>query len=200
MTSRYEAAHENFENSLVAFQNDETVNNFRVLLHEVLRRGYAIDFEIKGGNTLLHHAVSLNLDDDVVLILRAGAQILKNNYGKSPIDLALERGNQCILFFLRRSSDYYNYLIAKNPSKQILRAQSSVVDDGAAAIFGVSKYAWSPKQIKQRETLFFEPSLQLTDVIHEDYVDWTDQQAVEKLQVFTNLYDEFSPHPHCVGI
>lgn len=188
MISSAPPSHLPFENALNSYLADETKENFRQLLTEVFSHGYAIDFEVKGGSTLLHHAVSLNLERETALILNSGARILKNNQNKTPLDFALERGNQIILQLLRRSSDYYNYLITKNNiSSKYERVISTYHESSENIISGVCKYGWSPTQYKhQNNSSIWAPSFHITD-IYDDYLDWKDEQTVEMLQVPPSL-------------
>jgi hypothetical protein len=201
-------SHDPFETALNNYLQHETKDNFIKLLSEVFLHGYAIDFEMKGGQTLLHHSVSLNLERETALILNSGARILTNNQNKTPIDFALERGNQLILQLLRRSSDYFNYLKSKKNSSTYhlhTRVLSSAYHETATSaaissfpgqqlqqqehqqqqqlIYGVCKYAWSPTQCKHpHESSIWAPSFHFTDV-YEDYLDWKDGKLLEMLKV-----------------
>jgi hypothetical protein len=191
-------SHDTFETALNNYLQHETKDNFINLLSEVFLHGYAIDFEMKGGQTLLHHSVSLNLERETALILNAGARILMNHHKKTPIDFALERGNQLILQLLRRSSDYFNYLKSKKNSSTYhlhTRVLSSAYNETGIPgqlshqqqmIYGVCKYAWSPTQCKHpHESSIWAPSFHFTDV-YENYLDWKDGKALEMIKVCTH--------------
>ncbi len=95
---------EYFIQALHQFNSSRTAENFQILLHEVLNRGQSIDLQFKNGYTLLHYAVKYNLEEDSKKLLHAGASCsLNNKSGKTPIDLAIENGNQVILHLLARS-------------------------------------------------------------------------------------------------
>lgn len=171
--------HDAFEEALAKYNEEESKSNLNNLLTEVLRRGYAIDFELKNGQTLLHHAVSLNMERETVQLLRSGAQILKNKYGKTPIDLALERGNQTILQLLRRSADYHKYICSKYSESGYNRIKTHSYEGGDA--FGASKYAWTPLLDRNAEVTLWSSSYRLGEV-YEDYLDWSDSQKCKCLQ------------------
>jgi hypothetical protein len=192
--------HDTFENALNTFLQHETKENFSCLLSEVFSHGYAIDFEMKGGQTLLHHAVSLNLERETALVLNCGARLLQNHQKKTPIDCALERGNQILLQLLRRSSDYFNYLRSKNNAEvKMARVVSSFQDSTEQVISGVCRYAWSPTQgrLAQEGATMWAPSFRFTD-IYDDYLDWNDRKSAEMLQVLSSpssLLPFLSPFP-----
>jgi hypothetical protein len=179
MSKESGTCHDAFEEALAKYNEEENKANFHELLTEVLRRGYAIDFELKNGQTLLHHAVSLNMERETVQLLRSGAQILCNKYGKSPIDLALERGNQTMLQLLKRSADYHKYIGAKYSEAGYNRAKTFSYEGGDA--FGASKYAWTPLLDRNSEVTLWGSSYRLGEV-YEDYLDWSDSQKCKCLQ------------------
>ena len=187
---------DDFERSLKEYLSNETKESFQSLLQIVLNEGYTIDFELKGGSTLLHHSVSLNLTNETVLILNYGGRILKNNQNKTPIDIAIERGNQFLLQLLRRSNDYYNYLKSKNNLNFVARVLSSSSETTENLIYGVCKYAWSPTYYlvnNSNEPNLWGPSFRLGE-IYEDYLDWNDAKLVEHLRVFIYLFIYSSYH------
>ena len=171
--------------ALKTYTEEETKENFRVLLEEVLHRGYAIDFELKNKQTLLHHAVSLNMEREAVQLLRSGAQIMKNKFSKTPIDIALERGNQIMIQILKRSADYHRYIQTKYSESGFDRMLSTSVDGGEA--FGASKYAWTPLLDRNTDVTLWGPCYRLGEV-YEDYLDWTDgQRAAYLLRLLESL-------------
>ena len=171
--------------ALLAYNEEENRENFRFLLEEVLRRGYAIDIELKNGQTLLHHAVSLNMEREAVQLLRSGAQIMTNKYGKTPIDLALERGNQIMIQLLKRSADYHKYIRKKYADSTLDRRVATSADGGEA--FGASKYAWTHLLDRNSDVTLWGPCYRLGEV-YEDYLDWTDgQRAAYLLRLLESL-------------
>ena len=68
--------------ALSEYENHENVANFRTLLRRVLNGGHSIDMKMANDQTLLHHAVSLDLVKEVLRILNCGAILVENKYGK----------------------------------------------------------------------------------------------------------------------
>jgi hypothetical protein len=177
---------ENMLDSLAEYQNQENVKNFRVLLRRVLSGGHSVDMKMNNNQTLLHHAVSLDLVKDVTKILSCGAILMENKYGKTPLDVALERGNQIILQILSRSADYQNYIKDKfnDPSLHKVRLVSRHPSDSMAdTIFGQHKYGWSQYELDKDTNKLVQSNSHMRSVVYDDYLDWTDSQRSKYQQV-----------------
>jgi hypothetical protein len=173
------------------YQTQENARNFRVLLRRVLSGGHSIDMKMNNDQSLLHHAVSLDLVKEVIKILNCGAILMENKYGKTPLDIALERGNQIILQILNRSADYQNYIKEKFcdvslPKVRLISNRKS--DIMADTIFGQHKYGWSQYELDKKTNKLVQCNSHMRSVVYDDYLDWTDSQRAKYQQVTINWW------------
>lgn len=177
---------ESLAEALHEYQNQENVRNFRILLRCVLSGGHSIDLKMNNGQTLLHHAVSLDLVKEVIKILNCGAILMVNKYDKTPLDIAIERGNQIILQILNRSADYQNYLRDKfsNSNLPKVRLASNRENDSLSeTVFGQHKYGWSEYTLDKTTNRLVQRSSYMRSVVHDDYLDWTGSHRAKHQQV-----------------
>ena len=179
--------------ALNAYETNENVKNFRNLLSCVLSGGHSVDLQMRKNQTLLHHAVSLDLVKEAIKILNCGAMLTENKYGKTPLDIALERGNQIMLQILNRSAEYQNYIKAKFkelslPSVRLLSNRKS--DTMADTIIGQHKYGWSRYELDEKTNKLVLSQSHLRSVVYDDYLDWTDSQRATHQEVRNFLIDD----------
>lgn len=165
--------------ALNEYQNQENARHFRALLRRVLSGGHPIDMKMNNEQTLLHHAVSLDLVKEVITILNCGAILMENKYG-------LERGNQILLQILNRSGEYQNYIKAKFndaslPDVRLISNRKS--DSMADTIFGQHKYGWSQYELDKVTNKLVQTNSHTRSVVYDDYLDWTDSQRATYQQV-----------------
>jgi hypothetical protein len=177
--------------ALNEYQIQENARNFRTLLRRVLSGGHSIDMKMNKDQTLLHHAVSLDLVKEVIKILNCGAIVMENKYGKTPLDVALERGNQIILQILNRSAEYQNYIKEKFGDtclpkvRLVSNAKSDVMTD---TIFGQHKYGWSQYELDKKTNKLVQSHSHMRSVVYDEYLDWTDSQRATNQQVRSSLH------------
>jgi hypothetical protein len=172
--------------ALNEYQNHENAKKFRVLLRRVMTGGHSIDIKMNNDQTLLHHAVSFDLVKEVIKILNCGAILMENKYGKTPLDIALERGNQILLQILNRSADYQNYIKEKfsDASLPKVRLVSNRKSDNMAdTIFGQHKYGWSQHEVDPATNRLIQSKSHTRSVVYDDYLDWTDSHRAKQQQV-----------------
>jgi hypothetical protein len=146
-----------------------------------VRLGVSLDAKFNEGNTLLHFATALDMYDEVVYLLEAGANyLITNKEGLSPRDIALESGNQKILYLFRRESWYRAYTYADNPS------YNPDLDGKEQNTHILSKIA--------------QPSVGFVDIsytfwynngfvgVSENFLSWTDNQICVHLQ---DMWEQF---------
>lgn len=174
--------------SLNNYQSHETVKNFQVLLSRVLSGGHPIDMKLNRGQTLLHHAVSLDLVKEVLKILNCGAILMKNKYGKTPLDIAVERGNQIILQILNRSAEYQNYIKGKFSDSSLpsvhlgANRKSDAMSD---TIFGQHKFGWTQFELDEKNDQVVQRNSHTRSIVYDDYLDWTGSQRAKHQDVRT---------------
>lgn len=138
--------------------------------------GISLDAKFNEGNTLLHFAVALDMYDQVVYLLEAGANyLITNKEGLSPRDIALEAGNQRVLCLFRRESWYRLYTHAGNenynPDKDSREHNAQVLSQIAQPAVGFADLSYS-----------FWINNGFVGV-SENFLDWTDSQICTHLQV-----------------
>ena len=173
--------------ALNEYQAQENARNFRILLGRVISGGNSIDLKMKNDQTLLHHAVSLDMVKEVIKILNCGAILMENKYGKTPLDIALERGSQIILQILNRSAEYQNYIKTKFsdtslPSVRLISTNRKS-DSMSDTIFGQHKYGWSQYELDTVTNKLVQSNSHTRSVVYDDYLDWTDSQRSTNQQV-----------------
>lgn len=173
--------------ALSEYENHENVANFRTLLRRVLNGGHSIDMKMANDQTLLHHAVSLDLVKEVLRILNCGAILVENKYGKTPLDVALERGNQILLQVLNRSADYQNYVKEKFGDTTLPKVRMAYsnrkIDSTADTIFGQHKYGWSQYELDRKTNKLVQSNSHMRCVVYDDYLDWTGSQKAKHQEV-----------------
>lgn len=161
--------------ALHEFNRSRTVENFQLLLRLTFETGQDIEVQFKNGYTLLHYAVKFNCEKESLQLLKAGVSVFcKTNNDKTPMDIALENGNQAILLALQKYAGYQskNFSSKSNPFK---RREYSL--DG----------------IDFEETLIWE---QNALVIYHDYLDWSDSQHLHHLEQLIKKSDEDEARYH----
>mmetsp|Transcript_10849 Transcript_10849/g.17791 ORF Transcript_10849/g.17791 Transcript_10849/m.17791 type:complete len:1494 (+) Transcript_10849:164-4645(+) len=181
--------------ALNIYQSHENVKNFRVLLRQVLSGGHSIDMKMSNGQTLLHHAVSHDLVKEVIQILNCGAILVENKYEKTPLDIALERGNQIILQILHRSADYQNYVKEKFgddslPKVRLISSNKKGEASTTDSIFGQHKYSWSQYELDRKANKLVHSNSHIRSVVYDDYLDWTDGQRTSHQESFLTMLNK----------
>jgi ankyrin repeat protein len=127
----------------------------RRLVQEAISNGSVLDVPIdKEGDTMLHLSVIKDLHDCVSRLLSAGANSRELNFmNVTPIDLALDGGNQALLQLFNRREEYKRHAFSMSPVNL-------------------------PNLSSNDELSCFT-----TGIIYQDYCDWTDTERGRRLQV-----------------
>lgn len=146
-----------------AAKGNYNANEVRRMTQDAISSGIGLDQrDLKGGNTLLHESVLLDLQDCIVKLLSAGANPnVLNLRGERPYDIALDNGNQIAMHLLNRREEY---------KRQVFQDQE------------ISS-PWQDFSLDGSNTVFLQ-------VIYEDYWDWSDTTKINHLHV--SLLDSFS--------
>lgn len=147
----------------------------RELLSESLRLGVSLDAKFNEGNTLLHFSVALDMYDEVVYLLEAGVNyLITNKEGLSPRDIALESGNQKLLYLFRRESRYRQFTYADNvqynPDLDSREQNKNVLSQLACPAVGYTDISY---------TFWYNNGFV---EVSENFLDWTDNQICAHLQ------------------
>lgn len=152
------------------------ISEIRCLVREATINSSKVDNLVDGSNTLLHLAVKNDLPDCVATLLSSGADAyLPNNEGFSPIDCALDSGNQVLLQILSRRDDhgFHSQFFSKN--FEVTRNVDGL-DSSRQTIV-------DPEVSDENKMLLLS-----FGAIYEDYIDWTDSQRCINLQVIITLF------------
>ena len=152
--------------------------DIRAMVRDTIKCGKDIDRCVDGSNTLLHLAIQNNLVDCVVKLLSSGADAnLLNEDGYTARDLALENGNQILLQVLSRREEYTVHLRLFDRSTDISSSTSGMDSFNILASLDPDIIATDAKMVPL-----------LIGTIYEDYMDWTDSQRCNHLQVSISTY------------
>lgn len=140
-----------------------SANKVKLMVENALRRGLNLDNPIDSHkNSLLHLCVIYDLDDCMKKLLQSGADPqVYDIHGFSPLDIAVELGNQILCYQISRRIEYIdhvrNYYAQQNESFGAFLSNDTEVEDNYLPF--------------------------IVGAIYEDYLDWTPSAKAQHLKV-----------------
>ena len=159
----------------------ESVVALRAKIIDVLKRGLQIDSAIDGeGNSILHILMEHDFDDENILwsvLSRCPDISMRNNFGLTQLDMAIENGNQNnlkivqkLLAFCKHSKDFKNIKLLKGA---IPRIAGFKLDSSISLKSG--QYSFTDCLVLGR----YQP----TGLIYDDYMDWCEDTTMNYKKV-----------------
>ena len=156
--------------SLLRIEGRRSESATKSAIREVLNSGLSVNDQFSDGNSLLHLAVAHSLHEEVQKLIAIGVNIhLINRDNLTPLDIALEMGDQVILQLLNHRHELQKYLLAKYP---IIMSKYSKHYGYLAAVEA------KPGRVMSIPWTGLKP-----DTVFEDYMEWTDKTKLLRVQV-----------------
>ena len=157
--------------NLLRIESKRTESATKNAIREIVNSGLSLNDQFSDGNSLLHLAVAHSLHDEVQQLINIGVNIhLRNGDNITPVDIALENGDQAILQLLNHRHELQKYLLAKYPiiMSKYSKHYGYLTSDVRSGKVVVNNVPWVGLK---------------SDIVFEDYMDWSDKIKLQRVQV-----------------